>query len=78
MALANTLDEEDSMNLKLSEMEAAALKRALDTYRAQLDYELSRTDVRELQHALHQDSDRLNEIDARLSALIPKPLTAQG
>ena len=59
------------MNLTLSENEAGALKRALDTYLTQLDYELSRTDVRELQRALHADSDRLAEIKARLAVLMP-------
>jgi hypothetical protein len=54
------------MQLEMSTEEAQALQQSLETYVVELEFELVRTDVRELQRALQLRYDRLQNLRGRL------------
>jgi hypothetical protein len=54
--------EECAMHLELNEAQLEALRAALAVYLPELDFELARTEDRELQHLLHLRFQRLEEV----------------
>lgn len=64
------------MQLDLTGEQAVALSKALDTYAAELDRVLVRTDKHELQHALRLESERLAEVRRLLATLLERPPAA--
>ena len=69
--------EEKYCDLRLSSHDGQLLRRMLDVRLSELRTELARTENSAFQHALHQDLDRLEEIQSQLSRTLNK-IAASG